>query len=476
VPYAGRVTITPPGGEALACSVDVGDDAVAIVPEGGAPVVLPFIDIEDVHDDDYTLRLTDYTGARYDLTMFGKAYGQILADVRRRRNDALQRDLLLTGVNLTDTFPAKWLGGPEPVPVEIRLFEDLMVVVPERGTMWGLPYSFIEDVRFDPGLYQSNVTADDGSFAVFGQMAKRSEEFPNELQRLLDALAARTARTLGELLPGVPPGPISQLAARMRDGRSVQQRVVDGIDPALWPRLEEAVVGTEDLRQSYARLKSLAPPGWTALGVKASLAEKQEESEGAGGSESGYQQAPGVATERQGRLQQMMAGVAEDAAGKPAREPVAGVPEAGGPASSEEAEQGPAEPEGPANTLWFFTPLSRDGRPLNLVAQEVTSDAGHATYLYRPMEPDRFSALSGDALAEEVAAAIRRLNRALLTLNFRREPIYLPEDQIATARYGKYAVALRKLDYLQWTRRAFVTRLIHNQTWEQQLADALAQA
>jgi hypothetical protein len=78
-------------------------------------------------------------------------------------------------------------------------------------------------------------------------------------------------------------------------------------------------------------------------------------------------------------------------------------------------------------------------------------------------------------IQQKVAAGIRRLNRALLTLNFRREPIYLPEDQIATERFAEYAVALRKLDYLQWARH-FVTRLIHNETWEHQLADALAQA
>jgi hypothetical protein len=467
VPYSGRVTITPPGGEALVCSVDVGDDAVAIVPDGGAPVVLPFIDVEDVHDDDYTLRLTDYTGARYDLTMFGKAYGQILADVRKRRNDALQRDLLLTGVNLTDTYPAKWLGGPEPVTVEIRLFEDLMVVIPERGTMWGLPYSFVQEVRFDRDLYQTHVTADDGSFALFGQMAKRSEEFPNELRRLLDALAARTARTLSELLPGIPPGSISLLAAEMRDGRAVQQRVVDAIDPALWPRLEEVVVGAEDLRTSYERLKALAPPGWTALGVKATLAERKED---AGSADATYQ-APGAATERQGRLEQIIgqaAGAQEIPQARPA--PLADSAE---PTGVDEAAQ---ESDRPANTMWYFTPLAKEGRPVNLVAQEVTSDEGHATYVYRLTEPDRFASLAGDPLTEEVAAGIGRLNRTLLTLNFRREPIYLPEDQIATPRYAKYAVALRKLDYLRWTREAFLTRLIHNESWDRQLADALARA
>jgi hypothetical protein len=95
------------------------------------------------------------------------------------------------------------------------------------------------------------------------------------------------------------------------------------------------------------------------------------------------------------------------------------------------------------------------------------------------MPPEEFEAArsAGDAaLVDAVTAAIARLNRALLTLNFRREPIYLADDQIATGRYARYRAAVRKLDYLQWTRAAFLGRAIHNATWEQQLLDLAAKA
>jgi hypothetical protein len=68
------------------------------------------------------------------------------------------------------------------------------------------------------------------------------------------------------------------------------------------------------------------------------------------------------------------------------------------------------------------------------------------------------------------------LNRALLTLNFRREPIYLTDDQIATGRWARYRAPVRKLDYLQWTRSAFLGRATHNTTWEQQLLELAKQA
>jgi hypothetical protein len=456
VAYRGQLSIVEPGspgaaGDPVPASVDVGDEALTIVPDRGDPVTLPYIDVDDVWDDDYTLRLTDFSGRRYDVSMLGKAYGQVLADITKRRDARLQHDLLLTGVNLQDTFPGTVFSGGQPTPCEIRLFEDLMVVVPERGLMWGVPFSFVEEVRFDDGLYQTHVRTDDGVEHIFGQLGKRSEELPQELRRLLDALAARTARTLSQLVGDVEPAVLSRLAAAMRDGRAVQRRAVEAISPVAWSRLEDAVVGTPDLRQAYDRLTSMCPPGWAALGVKAVLTQ-------GGGS----------------TAEEAEAGAAGEAPSDPAATASPDAPEEQGVPGIEEDETGRDR-----TILWFFTPLARDGRPANAVAQEITSEQGHATYVFRLMEPGDFAAAeaAGDgSLADAVGAAVARLNRALLTLNFRREPIYLPDEQIATGRYARYRAAMRRLDSLQSTRKAFLGRAIHNATWEQQLLDLLAKA
>jgi len=531
VAYRGQLTVVEPDGSGMppvGVSVEVADESVTLVPDSGSPITLEYLDLDDVWDEDYTLHLTDFAWRRYDLSMLGKAYGQVLADVRRLRNDKLQHDLLLTGVNLQDTFPqARYFpaSGGEPVVCELRVFEDLMVVVPERGVMWGVPYSFVEEVRFDEDLYQTHVLVDDGAEHVFGMMGKRSQEFVKELKRNLDALAARTARTLGFLVPGLEPAVLSKVAARMRDGRAVQQRELDAVAPGVWPRLVDAVMGTPDLQSTYARLTSMCPPGWSALGVKAVLTTSDEGDAGP----SGPWQGPDAATQRTGHLehtrdsqaadrmesagrsagmqpgmgammaqmQEQMSGAASAAASEAARAAVAEAmaqmaPQqpAGGASGAAESGSGEdaSDDSGDENVagvtedetgrdktiMWFFTPLADGAKPLNAVAQEITSEKGHATYVFRLMPPEQFEAAkqAGDAaLADAVTAAIARLNRALLTLNLRREPIYLTDDQIATGRWARYRAAVRKLDYLQWTRSAFLGRAIHNATWEQQLLD-----
>jgi hypothetical protein len=495
VAYRGQLVVVERDGSAVppvGVSVEVADESVTLVPDSGSPITLEYLDVDDVWDDDYTLHLTDFAGRRYDLSMLGKAYGQVLTDVRRLRNDQLQHDLLLTGVNLQDTFPsARWFSFPgraaEPVACELRVFEDLLVVVPERGVMWGLPYSFVEDVRFDSELYQVHVSADDGAEHVFGMLGKRSEEFLNEVRRNMDALAARTARSLGFLVPGLEPSVMSRVAARMRDGRAVQQHEIDDVAPGVWPRLVDAVMGTPDLQSTYARLTSMCPPGWPALGVKAVLTQEAADPSGASGAP---WRSAGDVTSREGHLEHTQ-GAAGSAGTGPAGGSAATQQSAaslGGDGSSEsevpggeENVDGVTEDEtGRGRTiLWFFVPLADGARPLNAVAQEITSEKGHATYVFRLMPPEQFETAraAGDAaLAGAVTAAIARLNRALLTLNFRREPIYLTDDQIATGRWARYRAAVRKLDYLQWARAAFIGRAIHNTTWEQQLLDLAKQA
>ena len=139
-------------------------------------------------------------------------------------------------------------------------------------------------------------------------------------------------------------------------------------------------------------------------------------------------------------------------------------------AEPEDPETGPeAErtvPGGGENRLWFFCPLSRDGVPINAVASEVTSESGHATYVFRLMEPERFASLRGDELADEIGRAIGRLNRALLLLNFRREPLYASEDEIRSGRLTRYRVALRLLPYLRWARESFLGRAAHTAGWD----------
>ena len=132
---------------------------------------------------------------------------------------------------------------------------------------------------------------------------------------------------------------------------------------------------------------------------------------------------------------------------------------------------------------WFFLPLAaKPGAkfPGNLVAWEATSRSGRATYFFRLVPPEQAAQLQdASKSAAVIETAIRQLNRAIVLLNFRREPIYLPDDSLLLQpRFRRYAIACRKLPELVRLRSSFLGRAIHTTpaAWQKQFESYLAKA
>ena len=124
--------------------------------------------------------------------------------------------------------------------------------------------------------------------------------------------------------------------------------------------------------------------------------------------------------------------------------------------SPPEGEAGPEEKQ--PLFFWFFFPLA-SGR----VAWESTSGSGRATYFF-----------DGAAPPEQ---AIARLTRGLALVNFRREPVYLPDESLEQQpQFRRYAIACRKLPDLRTLRSAFRGRAIHTslEAWTAQVDAAEA--
>jgi hypothetical protein len=50
----------------------------------------------------------------------------------------------------------------------------------------------------------------------------------------------------------------------------------------------------------------------------------------------------------------------------------------------------------------------------------------------------------------------------MLDINFRREPIYLPDERLDEAEYLKYKIALQRIPSLQLLRNLYIGRVIHS--------------
>lgn len=65
-------------------------------------------------------------------------------------------------------------------------------------------------------------------------------------------------------------------------------------------------------------------------------------------------------------------------------------------------------------------------------------------------------------------AGVDRLNVVLLLISFRREAVYLPDDQL-----GRWATAARVLEVVRWARESLAGRVIHDGQWEAGVRAAL---
>jgi hypothetical protein len=132
---------------------------------------------------------------------------------------------------------------------------------------------------------------------------------------------------------------------------------------------------------------------------------------------------------------------------------------------------------------WFLFPLSaKPGLkgPARVVAWEATSHTGRATYFFRiPSAGAEDRGMNTAEAKDTLETLIHRINRALVLLNFRREPIYLSGDVLAAQlRYRHYAIACRNLPALRELRASYLGRAIHTtpEDWEKQVNELLARA
>ena len=63
----------------------------------------------------------------------------------------------------------------------------------------------------------------------------------------------------------------------------------------------------------------------------------------------------------------------------------------------------------------------------------------------------------------------------MLAINFRREPIYLPDERLKEPQYQKYQFAIQKIPALQELRQLFIGRVIHGtpEQWKNDVMDIL---
>jgi hypothetical protein len=424
------------------CRVTVDAEAISVAPVQGSALVFDLGDIDSLASADYQLTVRVYTGATVLLRALGKAFQTIDRDLREARRDRFVACLLLADLEECARCEGavEWSSAESAYsgPAEIRVYETNIAVLPDTaaGIQWRL--AEVDGVRFDSARYAVEIRAGRDQLTL-SKLGRRTDEIRQRLEESMAGVVARSGKALLSMLPFLSPDQLSRVIAIMREGRTAALADLAGVDSRIGKALLDRTLGVSH-RPFVEALLQRAVPGSVRIGFKLLDRDRPLEDEA------------GDKDEAEG------GGAAPDAEGADLG------------ANSQESET--------PVVFWLFVPLAGTaaGGGHGLVAWEPTTGAGRATYLFRLGAASGWPANPDPLAAPSVDAEIERLNGGLLSLNFRREPIYQSDDALArTPAYRRYVIANRRLPELRRLRAAFAGRAIHSSLdrWQAEL-DAIA--
>ncbi len=97
----------------------------------------------------------------------------------------------------------------------------------------------------------------------------------------------------------------------------------------------------------------------------------------------------------------------------------------------------------------------------NVMIMESLGDTAAATYVFNILE-------SGIAPEDQWDKVLLSFNYSMLSVNFRREPIYLSDEALRSEKHEQYAKALRRIPGLLRLRSLYLGRVIHSgfESWK----------
>ncbi len=114
--------------------------------------------------------------------------------------------------------------------------------------------------------------------------------------------------------------------------------------------------------------------------------------------------------------------------------------------------------------FYFFIPTG------NAIAFETAGEkeTGRATYFFRIVSRKEYKKVNKAKIDSQIGDLVLKVNRGLEAINFRREPIYLPEEKLDDPEYAKYKFSMAKIPEIKLMREFFIGRVIHrdDEQWQ----------
>ena len=421
------------------------DQCLTLTVMFGEPMLFAFTDIVGISDYEYKVDLFLTSKEKLSLWGLGYQYEDFLFKLYKLRNELMLKYLLMEESLLQAGFEAQYTkldpNGQtnQTGNSEIRLYDSAIVVLPQKNEPIRLPYCYITNVTKQD--YKLTITIDSLEKMEFTQLGQNFDRLAKALSDAINKMILRTQENIKELIPEATPFTINKLASLMKDGQAAKRKEIELQSQDFWRRLEKKI-DEAGITREYEFLNSLAIKDQVCVGIKRGLM----------GDLAGtyiWLMFPilNPGTNRLSNTIAIEAFETQDNAGenKKQRSSENVVTE-----TEEETSQNLDEGKKPA--------------------------AAGATYFFRTMGRREYAQTKDEELIIELENFAKSINRAMIDVNFRREPIFLSADQLDSTKYVQYRFAIARMPSLRMLRSLFIGRVIHSspEQWKSNVASLLA--
>ena len=397
------------------CTATISREYLTLYPKFGD--VLPFHlrDINLIEAENYIIELPISSKEKLSLSNLGRCFEDFQRILSNLRNEVIIKDLLMNETIRKPDVYTEFTYTDEKGNEKQR--GSARVRLYETGIVI-IPHKgellripYSDIVNVSEENYTVSIKSEQQELFILKNMGSEFDSFLKEFSNIHNELQTRAVSLLKTLYPLIDPVSLRRAAAVLKEGKAVQRMKIEAINPKLWQELEKKVTSAS-LSDSYVFLKALGRQERIAIGFKRGL---------------------------MGNLT--------------------------------------------GEYIWFLVPIYGGtdrscGNAIAMEATETTSEesTGKATYFFRLVSRLDYPTLKiPEQLDEETDNLINTMNRCMLDINFRREPIYLPEERLDEAEYVKYKIAIQRIPSLQHLRTLYVGRVIHfsPEQWKNDVEDLL---
>jgi hypothetical protein len=410
----------------------------------GEPILLSYADIVGITEGDHRIDLFLTSKEKLNLWGLGYQYEDFLFQLFKLRNELLLKYLLMEEALLEGGFEAHftWLDSKANISqtgnCEIRLYDTALVVLPQKGEPIRIPYCYISQVS--KADYTLKVANEFGEKFEFSRLGEQFEPFSKALSDAINKMMLRTQESIKELLPEADSLTVRKLAALMKDGRAAKRKDLESLFADFLRRLTQRIKES-GIDAEYEFLNSNAEKDKVCVGLKRGLM---------GNLTGSYTWL--LFPLHNPESNRLSNAVALEAFVTQSKE---------------------QENEEPQTQTENFEPEEKTEQVQN---GDQTPATKGATYFFRIMDRKEYSQAKDEDLERELESFTKNIEHAMIDINFRREPIFLSENQLANPKYVQYRYAIAKMPSLKTLRNLFIGRVIHLsvEQWKSDVTSLLA--